>query len=372
MSIVRSLLIKIGFVTDKQAVNSANKAVDRFKLRFALIASAATYAFSKVTSFFNNIATKALDASDLSKKLNITLSEIIAIQRAAANFRLDDKEIAGSFSRLNQMLFGFRTKTNMELIFLKKGVGDFEIDANENVITLFQKFLVGLKNVAVESERIRLAEGIFGDGVGAKIAEIAKNLDKFNENVQSFIPDAKIIENTIEDIKNYTTAINELTIAWESFATQIGIKVFPVFTKLLNYFKNDLLPEINLVNKALYDLFFNYSFDKFKELGQRNLSLLKKDKDKFLDFIDNLKGKLQPVANYIENRNEDALDSYMYPKNSFAGVGVPVIEINNEFNLPPGTSQEAINFIAEGIESEIRTGVYQVFREIQYNNPQVE
>jgi len=104
MSIVRSLLIKIGFQTDKSSVNQANRTVDRFKSKFALIAASATYAATKVVGFFNSIANSLLDADDLSKALGISLEQLIAIQKAASNFRIDETQISGALNTLNELL----------------------------------------------------------------------------------------------------------------------------------------------------------------------------------------------------------------------------------------------------------------------------
>lgn len=378
MSIVRSLLVKIGFVTDKQAVNSANKAVDRFKLRFALIASAATYAFSKVTSFFNGVANRSLDASDLAKKLNVTLSEIIAIQKAAANFRLSDKDIAGSFSRLNKLLFGLRTQTNLELNFLKSGLGDFAIDANETVVTLFQKFLVGLKNVASESERIRLAENIFGEDIGGKIAEIATNLDKFNKSVDNFIPDGKLIERTIEDLKAYTIAVNELTTSWESFATEIGSNIIPIFTRLLNLIKRNfgIIEFLGKFQSGLFNLVVNGDKKGITEaiqLGSKALDpVVNKIRERSGDLKNYLLSGVKPVNDYIQNRDYSNDMASQRSSGGYFGNSAN-IEINNEFIVPTGSfeNQDA-SFITESMKQAAAEILDKAFGSIQYNNPQVE
>lgn len=377
MSVVRSLLVKIGFVTDKQAVNSANKAVDNFKLRFSLIASAATYAFSKVTSFFNNVATKTLDASDLAKSLNVTLGEILAIQKAASNFRINDKEITGVFSRLSDLLFGFRTKTNLELNFLKSGVGNFAIDANESATTLFQKFLVGLRNVATQSERSRLAKNIFGKDLGDRIARISENLEDFNGDIEKYLQNPLDVEASIEKLNNYTKAVSELSNAFDNLATNLVVSVGPIITSVLEGL-TFVLDGFTKSYNAIYELIGNNNSKPIKKLLVNDLNNLSKflgtDNVKFNNFKD-IQDTAKVIGQGIFNSVTDTGNGSELISRSRAGafVGSPSIEINNEFNVPAGAFQDQdASWITDSMRSAVQEGVEDAWRSIQYNNPQVE
>lgn len=378
MSVVRSLLIKVGFQTDKSSVSQANRTVDRFKARFALIAGAATYAASKVIGFFNSVGNRLLDADNLAKSLGVSLKEIVAIQKAASNFRLNEGQIAGAFEKLNQLLIGFRTKTNLELAQISRDL-KFDIQEEDTVLSLFNKIAVGLSKVQNTQEQIRIAGNIYSREIAPGIADIANNLDKFNEANREFVNNSPDLTRAVDDFKEYDRAINALSQSWNDFAITISKDVIPVLSNLLTSLKD---------NFEFVKFFANFQVGLFK-FFRNPLTNQQPLKDAIMQgsrLLDPLVNDIKSGANsllfgaqnkameiggnivrYTENR--DDLEGVA---GEWATVGAPIVTVNNEINVPPGTSQEQTQMIAEAIEDTVQAGINRAFREIQYNNPQVE
>jgi len=378
MSIVRSLLIKIGFQTDKSSVNQANRTVDRFKSKFALIAASATYAATKVVGFFNSIANSLLDADDLSKALGISLEQLIAIQKAASNFRIDETQISGALNTLNELLIGFRTKTNLELAEIARA-RKFEITEEDNSLSILQKVLVGLSNIKDEQERIRVAGNIFGKEIAPKISNLSVQIEKFNEANKNFLDNSTDLQKTVDVFKKYDELVRSLNEAWKSFVIDIA----PDVVQSLNHILESIKQNFQWM-KVLYNFqsgFFKFAKNPFTD--QKDLKAAISQGSKLLDpYFDRFKNNTSFLTEKAKEKimqASTAVNAYIGNKddlnnmnNQFRSNNIPNVTVNNEINVPTGTPQEQTQMITEAITKSFRSAIENSWREIQYNNPQVE
>ena len=170
MAIVRELLIKLGFQTDKKAINETNRAITGFKTRFAIAATAATYAFKVIKDFFTDIASATLDSEELARTLGISLNEFTALTQAAQKFRIKPDQFAGVLSTLqkdlNDFLQGFGRLPEIARQL------KIEINRDTTPIELFEKIIQAIRAIEDETQRIRVANELF-PGLGAKLSDLS-------------------------------------------------------------------------------------------------------------------------------------------------------------------------------------------------------
>jgi len=371
VAIVRELLVRIGFVTDKKAINATNSAITGFRTRFALAATAATFAISKITGFFNGVAQATLDSDDLAKALGLSLKQFGQLSAGLKTFRLDDSQIATTLKTVNKLFVDFRTGANNELAQIADAF-NFKIDRNAGPTVVFKQILEGISKIENEQERIRVAANIFGDALAPRISEMSQNIGLLTENVIKFENAGNNLENSLENVKNYTAAVTQLSTAFNQFAQSLAIVAFPVLTKLVqylesltNFYSGIFSGDKNLLKKgleqgsALLDPAFNATglnqvADFFKDLGKQT-------------------GTINTADDYQRYLNGEAgyeVNPYLNP---FAARNNAMAVTNNvEINVPAGTNLEQSESITDQVIDAIREGVWGVFRAIQYDNPQVE
>lgn len=367
MAIVRSLLISLGFVTDKRAINQANRAITGFKTRFAIAASAATYAFSKMVGFFSDIATATVDASELATTLGISLKEFYALQEAASNFRLDPKQFEGTLKTVNKLFRDFKTGASNQLAEISRQLG-FNIDRRGNAVDVFNQIIKALSEITNVQERIRISENIFGD-TGAKIAALAGNVDDFTKAVEN-LKNAEISEaDLLPDAQKFESQLNQLYNSWKKFTTSLGILLLNPLTKFVEYLK--------LLTDAA-----RFAISGDKEGSKRNLKELSDFAEPATQATRNVFGlggvlgsfAIEKLLNafssfqkYAENRQE--FSSLAVAGNS---LGVPIVNNEINVNLLPGTDQQKASEIALIIGQTVEDSVNRVWSDIQSNNPVVE
>jgi uncharacterized protein YozE (UPF0346 family) len=376
MSIVRSLLIKVGFVTDRGSVNETNRAISGFKTRFAVAASLATYAFSKIAQFFGDIASATLDASELANTLGISLKQLTAIQNAAQKVgRLDFKQTGAAFSTLNKMLNGFKTQADNTLASIAEGL-KFKLSREDSPEKVFQNILTGLNQIASSTERIRLASNIFGDELGPKIAALSLNIDKFNESVDDFQGIGEKTEESLESLRNYEEAVNSLGRAWNAFTISVSATLFPVLEKIINYLE---------IASDFYRNLFSFDLSGLKKTAEAGSKLLdplfeKTGLNKVSNFFKEFwggetlpkmwdKDVFNRIGEYIENKPGYKYEGFLAPPNP---MNMAPITNNIDISVPPGTTEEQADYISNNIKQAIEDLWEQQFRQIQYNNPRVE
>lgn len=373
MAIIRELLIKIGFVSDKKAINATNTAISGFKTRFALAATAATYAFSKIAGFFGDIATATLDAKDLADTLGISVKQLTQLTQGLKGFRLDDNQIKGALSRVNKLFNDFRTGASNELANIARG--KFDIDRNAGPVALFKQILEYIGKIETQTERIRIAESIFGEGIKERIADVAVNLDKLVESVTKFDEVGQKTQDSIPALEEYAKAVQGITNSWNDFTLSISKFVFPVLQTLLEYLTivSDLAKNVFTLNGSGVKTSLNAAsslFDPlFEATGLNNISEFFKGLyggNTLLNSVDD--STLSRIADYIDNKTGFQYQGFSNP----AMAGAPNIVNNIDIQVPQGTTEDQARFMSDQLKQAVDDSIWETFRQIQNNNPTVE
>lgn len=341
---MRELLIKLGFQTDKRAINDTNRAITGFKTRFAIAATAATYAFSAVKKFFDNIASATLDADELAKTLGLSFNELRALQQGFGQFRINDAQVGqilGTLQKdLNEFVQGFG-----RLPELARQIG-IEISRDTSATQLFDKIIEKLREVEDERDRIRLSAAIFGEQLGPRIAELAKNFDGFKESIAKSNEALKNLPNITEQARAYELALNGISFAFSNLATTVGQYVFPVLEKLINY--------------------LDYILRFYGSIATLDFTTLKAVLAEGSAKADSIFGSISSTLGNAKNSVLSTAASFLPERLS------NYITNSIEINVPPGTTTEQAQDIADGLDGIIREAILGTFYEIQNNNPQVE
>lgn len=372
MSIVRSLLIKVGFVTDKQTINQTNKAIAGFKTRFAIAASAAAYAFSKITNYFSEIATATLDAESLAKTLGISFVEFTKLQKAAEGFRINDKQFTSLFQALNKNIVNFRYKLDGELLKLSQAF-DFDPTKINNSAQLFDAIINKLATIEDYQKRIDFAE-IHFEGLGEKLANIAGNTERFRDSVEGFEGFANELQKSIPALNEYEQAVIGLSNVWQNFVVTISKDVIPVLTNLISY----LQPSFDLL-KGVYNLYGNL-FKGDKQGVIDSARSVSKSLDPVFDSVGSayqgtknvLSGLISDVFSPWWERVNDYVENRDYGMVPATSMGAPMITNNIDIQVGPGTTEQQAQFMSDRIEQQVEASIYNTFQNIQNNNPMVE
>lgn len=355
MSIVRSLLISVGFVTDKKTVTQTNRAIEGFKTRFSIAASAAAFAFSKVLNFFGDIASAVIDADDLAKTLGLSLSEFKALQQAASNFGFRKNNIADALKITDKMIFD-----------AKRGMGDLHkaarllkinFDPNGSAKETLITFLRGLSDIKNEQDRIKVSAMFFGDNLAKSVSDLSQNIDQFVSSAKELEEISSTTEKDISTVKKLEISIINLGIAWKKTFEEITQAIAPFLTSItdsltqLADLKNNFFGLKTTSEKDFLDSINDFLFGDFKKIG---------------DKITEWQEKSLP---FTTNQTPLAIDQLSPNSSNINNGGIVSITNNFEINNPPGTSDEQSLSTWQKIKNDLVATFNDAFRDIQNNNP---
>lgn len=378
MSIVRSLLIKVGFANDRQSESNANRSINRFKSRALLAASAIGYAFGRVASYFNDFANNILDTDLFAKHIGIAIEDLYALQKAAQKVaRIEEKDFQTAIGNIHRMFHDLKVGASGELQAISDSLG-IQLDrVNDNGATIFNKILTALSQVEDASQRSRIAENIFKGVDYKKFASLAGNMTEFASATKEFASQGKEVGESLGTLNDYVQAVNSLNQAWQSFVVTIAKDVIPVLTQLLGPLEQVF--ELAKVSGNFYKTIFQGNLQGFKDNLKEGSRLLDpvfesianaaKGTGRFLSSAleDYGKPAFQSVVDYVENK-----EGYSYSNGISNPMGSPNVTINNEITVPNGTTEDQAKFIADSIQRTIEDSIQSTFMQIQYNNPVVE
>ena len=341
MSVVRSLLISIGFKSDNSGVKKTEKNILGMTARIAASFTILKFFAKRVVGFFSGIADQIINSSNLAKRLGVTLKEISSIEKAGFDFGFDKKEIESAFSLVNDLLTGLRNGTNDELNKIGRGL-KFEVLAEDNALDVFLNILEALSKINNETDRIAKADLIFGKALGVGISTLSKDVDRFKKLIDENRLSNDFVESD-KQAREFKASLDKLTMAFDKFLNVLSFTIFPLLTEIFtiltfvaelfrSILSGDLINVVNIVKK-----FEDSSFvgSGFKAVGQFLSSGLFDVNDKF-----------------------DELNAN--------------VVVNNSINIPQGTTAEMAQDMLSQFVDSVDAGISKVFRQIELNNPLVE
>lgn len=373
MSIVRSLLVSIGFKTDKKAIADTNKAITGFKTRFALVSSTALYAFKTIKDFFSDIATATLDADELARSLGISLNELTALQQAAQKFRIKDEQLAGAFGILQKDLHEFMQGFG-RLPEIARQLR-IEIGRDTGVVDLFNKIVEKIREVENEQERIRIASNIFSKEIGVGISDLSRDFDNFKNSVSEAYRVLEATPTNINALREYERAVNDLDNSFTSLYRSFVSIAAPALTNQLRHL-SDIFSFIGGgINQTVDNL--RSMYELLKGLAGIVSTFFSAFDSAFENFSAPFMNWLRP---FVENQNGMQGNLQTTPSSygpSWIESQLPpnwINYINNSvaINVPQGTTAEQTTYIGNEIERMIEDSIMNTFYQIQANNPVVE
>lgn len=369
MSIVRSLLISIGFVNDKKAINETNRAITGFKTRFALVATSAALAFKVINDFFSGIATATLDSEELARSLGISLNQLTAMQQAAQKFRIKPEQFSGALSILQKDINEFRQGFG-RLPELLRNMG-IEVDRQTVTATqLFDLILTKISKIDSEQDRIRISSQVFSTELGVRISRLSQGYDEFTKSVSSAYEELEKTPSVIAELTAYEQSINAITNSLQNLFKVLVVSLSPAIQEIAEYLTSVL---------KFYSAIFTGDFSSLKSaamsISNQFSSVGDKIFDKFASGISTLTDLVRPFVEIDANASPTSLRNNM--SDSWIQTQVPssfVNYVNNsiDVNMPSGTTAEQATFLGGQIEEMIAASIRATFNEIQYNNPIVE
>lgn len=368
MAIVRELLIRLGFQTDKKAINETNRAITGFKTRFAVAATAATYAFKVIKDFFNDIAAATLDSDELARSLGISLNELVALQQAAQNFRIKPEQFAGVLSMLqkdlNEFVQGFG-----RLPELARQIG-IEISRDTTSLQLFDMIIEKIRTIENEQERIRIASAIFGDQLGTRISDLSQDFDGFRDSVARAYEELEKTPDVTPQLREYEKALNSISNSLYNLFRTIVVELAPAVQKLAEW--------LDIVVRLSSSL-LSFGLDRIKSVGREGWDFLAGTAgaigDKISSGWKSFKDWLTPYVTYDPNAPRAAPQMSTGPnwiESQLPASWVNYINNSVDVNVPQGTSQEQATFLGEQIDRMVEDSIMNTFYQIQNNNPVVE
>ena len=370
MSIVRSLLIKIGFQTDKKAITNVNRSIESFKTRFAIAASAVSFALNKSLQFFDNLANSVIEARNFSKYLGESFKEVQQLQRAFKTFGINENQFTGAFDKLNQLIIDFKRGNGEDLIRLSRSLG-FEITPNMKPIELLFRILEGLKGIPGEIDRIAVSTSIFGKEIASQISDVSQNIDGLVNIARQSESASKNLESSYDVFKEFTDSFNEVKNAIYDLSITIATKLLPFINPVLKVFSGLL---------KLWDGILTFNFSKVAEAAREVSKALDPifenvpavtafQAAKSLVSSDQFSDMKDRVNRYIENRPSLANARFVTPKGT---VFSPIVNNTIDINLNDMSSEEQGQTIRQHVADGIEEGLNRTFMNVQNNFPRVE
>lgn len=353
-SIVRSLLVNVGFAPDRRSITQTDRAITGVKTRFALVGSAITLVGGQIINFLNGISANAKGIDNLSRSLGISVNELLAMEKAASNIGID----ASSFQnvlRITDNLFQDFRQGGSRLREFARGLR-IEIDPNGNAQDALNAILIGLRNIENEQQRIAVAREYF-PGLGVQVSDLARDFDKFSNSTQNFLATQGDIQPVIDGLKEYDKAINSLNNSFISLAQNVITLITPALNALSGTL-NLLVGTISSILNADMASFVN-SVKNFSD------QFLDKPEDNRVGFLKRIGYELNQDL-FLDNQSPLARIPYTAPG------GTSNMTNNIEINVPVGTTEEQANFISESIINAIDDRIFNTFMQVQSNNPVVE
>lgn len=341
MTIVRSLLVAVGFKTDDSGIKKTEKNILGMTARIGASFTVLKFFAKRVVGFFSDIADSIINTSFLAKRLGVDLKDIASLEKAGIEFGVNKKSIQDLLLTTQKLINDQKLGINADLQTLAR-VRSFEIEANENAITLLFKILKSYENISNDQDRIRISEKTFANVSANFILELSKNIDDFKKVFE----ENKLNDTVLGDEKNaldFKKSLDKLSDSFDKILELLSVTLFPLLTNLF-----DAITFFTDTVRAL----FNPNLNRLKNVGERFA------KSGFLGEATQSFGT--------------GLSSGLFDVNDKFNAINPSVTVNNEINLPEGTSSEMAKNLLDDFVKTVDDGINKVFKQIANDNPLVE
>lgn len=337
-SIVRSLLVSIGFKVNKSDEKKVNNSIEKVKSNLTVLYSSSLFlysqlfralsrAFSQVSSVFSGF----LDTKEFSSSIDLAVREVESLEKAFSDFRIGGDEFRSIFQRLQKDIDDFRIgEGRLPQLLFTTGI---QFSPDEGVLGLFTKLIEYIR-VFREEDKRGIINAIFPESNVERIKQLAASFDTFRESVRDAYNQLRDSPDITEQASEYERKVNDLSRAWMRFSRDLVSIVYPSLKFILDVLNN-------IISVA------DYVINDFKA----------SDIPKILDPFSNIGNDDYSVIMGRERLR-------FSPANT---------NINTEINLTVSQSAvEDIDSLANTLKEQIDEALLRSYKEIQYDNPVIE
>ena len=351
----RSLVTTLSFKLDKAQLDKLEAAILNFKGKF-LTASSQIKAYAQQTlDYFDDVAKKSVNTADLARNIGLATEDLIAFQLASSKITFNPETINIAFDHLKDILEEGKT-----------GLGEFVqiwIDSrqqlslnpfiqDQDVVGAFKASIAYLRTLTGDIQALKsAARGIFPQN---DINEILRYVEQTEEAFdREYEANRKIAESRAmqtEDSKAYLAQ-------QQTFYDELS--------NVISHFNKLVLPVaisgLKLASSGLEGA--NNAVQIFKDKGATGLV------DRIVYRTEELVNRLtgnEPIFKGSEGR---ALQGLLPQGITFQPAN---INTSIEINVPQGTSEEQLNFMADEMQFRFNHFLDEKIREVNTNNPQAE
>jgi len=369
MTIVRELTTVLNFAFDRSNLDKFEKAIASFSAKISLVSAAFAYIGNKILDRFDGIAKATLDTDELARSANTATVDLIAMSKAAAQFRLDPKNFENSFKVLSGLLtdarFGFGQLFDIQEASLGKLNLTKFIDTHDiqGAIRAIIDYVRTLDDAVLQT---RVLAKIFGEEAAPGWLNIV------NAGSDAFFRGADANKAYAKSVVDNTSALRQYERDLKNFYTNLEI--------LTQNFVGIVLPTLD---KAVQGWVYILSGEVFKDLGfRKNADVpetqedLKRELESGNGWFNNLITNIRGVrGNNPWDVSADPLYKILKDteqKNTTSNSSNNTITNNFEISVPAGSPDGEANRIVDLIKISIDSAFNEKSREIISNNPAVE
>lgn len=351
----RSLVTTLSFKLDKAQLDRLEAAVLNFKNKFVTASNQVKNYAQQTLDFFDSIARKSVATADLARNIGVASEDLRAFQLASSKITFNPDTFDIGIEHIKDVLEEGVT-----------GLGEFRqiwIDTRHQLN--LQPFIDSQDSIGAFKEYIAYLRTLKGDIQALKAA--SRGLfpaNDVNEIIRYTDLSAESFDNLVNSYSNIAKAqveaegSNKVFLAQQQeFYNQLGnaVQEFAKFT----------IPAATSVLKTISGGFegANNAIQIYKEKGATGLV------DRIVYRTEELVNRLtgnEPIFRGNEGR---ALQGLLPQGITFQPAN---INTSIEINVPQGTSEEQLNFMADEMQFRFNHFLDEKIREVNANNPQAE
>lgn len=362
MTIARELVTRLSFAFDRTNLDKFEKAISNFKTKFDIAALTIRTAFNRIVDYGKEFSDKILKNDAIARFTKTSISDLTALQNAFQKFDVPKENFTNFFEDLSIQIREAAVGINNEFRELvTKSQGAVRLYVNNQVTTAKQALddiRKHIRNYDDETRQLSAIQRIFK--VDAQTSAAIQALfkltdDEFDKLIEKERIAADVLEKSRDIAKDFKKQINQMETEWTKFADKVAQFAVPFATQAFGGL-NDIIEtgqnegifsSIKFIGEAIAD-------GVLTAFGHGNLQEVQREV--LAEDTDFWRRVQEQELKKITNNNSGSVTN----NNKF------------EFNVPPGTTEQQANVMAEWLKLTLNTYWDEKTREVMNNNPQVE
>lgn len=363
MTIVRSLVTKLGFKVDKTGLANFEKSILGIKAKISIAAAALGVFANKIVNTFDELSKSVANTDFFSKSINLTTKELVALQKTAEQFGIDEKAFQPALKNLSKGLYNAERGFGLVYELQRKSQGKlnlFEFVQNKDAKQALAAVLDYINDLETIAQKEEVIKDVFGDISSARgIIELSKlGGQEYLRLSESNISLGENVENFVEDANKLQLSITKLSQAFNDLYISASQVIAGPLLTVIDYV-TDFISGISSFFKSVKKIGFVETINKNVPESQNPINsweeLFEKGKEAFNNFF---------------SANDAYKNMSMTPSYNNSPIS---ISNNIQITVPPSTTEEQGNTLGQIItETILDTFFERKVRQVINDNPQVE